>query len=384
MQHIWYICIYRENKFIKMRISQLYLVIVLGTAALTSCKKEPVPEPTPQAGCPSCTCNEFDYSGINESFTSATYGSVFYYQAYTEMTGRYVDYSMNMYGSGSVDVIPLDAIWQAECSNYTGEILRFADAAVKFDYSNYANVSKTVSFDANLDLGDYTFLIDGLSYAAPPAGVSVNVTNLTNGKHIAVSGNFTAIELGGWELAIDNMCIEDYVPAPSNPFCEEYEDTTFNTVCPSSQTSYGAPFYSSNGVSFRCKHVDYEGVSFLDGSVYLGAPNSYGADQNVNFSGQLLQVNNVDLELDFSGLSYTNKSVSFDISNVWDINDPNEFMVNGVALSTIPAGITYNVTSLGSATNGDPCYHVTIEGPINTIVLVGWEITYDNLCVDEL
>lgn len=367
-----------------MRLSKLSTVIVCGIVALTSCEKEPTLEPTPQTGCPSCACNEFDSSGINQSFTSAAYGSVFYYQAYTEMTGRYVDYSMNMHGSGSVDVITLDPIWEAECSNYTGEILRFSDADVMFDYSDYTNVSKAVSFDANLDLGDFLFLIDGLSYTTPPAGVLVNATNLTSGKHIAVSGNFTTIELGGWELAIDNMCIEDYTPAPSIPFCEEFENATSSTACPSSQLSYGAPFYSSNGVSFRCKYLDYEGISFLDGSVYWGAPNSFGADQNVNFSGQLLQLNNVDLELDFSALNYTNKSVSFDISNVWDITNPNEFMVNGAPLSTVPEGITYDITSLGIANNGDQCYHVTIQGPINTIVLVGWEVTYDNLCVDEL
>jgi hypothetical protein len=365
----------------KSKKMKLSFAVIVSLMTIASCKKEAVVEPTAETGCSTCLCNEFDSTGISQSVTVGAYGSVFYYQAYTSMVGKYVDYSMNMSGTGNIDVIPLDAIWQAENSNFTGEILRFTDASVKFDYSAYSSASKTVSFDANQDLGDYTFKIDGSDYSAPSNGVSVNVTNLTNGKHIEVSGTFTTIELGGWELVIDNMCTGDYLP---QSVCEEFEDTSFTSICSSAQTSYGSSFYASNGVSFRCKYVDYEGISSLDGSAYWGAPNIYGVDENINFNQQLLQVNNIDLELDFSTLNYTNKRLSFDISNVWDINDANEFIVNGSPLNTVPAGVTYNITSLGNANNGSLCYHVEIEGPINTIVLVGWEITYDNLCIQQL
>ncbi len=384
MQRKEYLAVYRVNKKEIMKNLKLTSTLVLALVLISSCKKEPVPTPTPQTNCSTCNCLEWDSTGVNQITSNTTYGSVFYFQANASMSAKYVDYSMLANGSGSVSSIPVDAIWQAENSNYSGEILLFADVDVLFDYSTYPSAYKALSFDFNGNLGDFTFKVDGNNYTSLPSGVSYTLTNLTNGYHIELSGPFSNVELGGWELAIDNMCIANYTPGPNTGMCQDFEDTTFISSCPTAQTSFGSPFYAVNGITFRTRYVDYEGISSLPGSVHWGAPSSFGSGQHVNFNGQLLQVNNCDLEINFSALAYTNKKVEFDISNLWTVDDANEFMVNGNPLSSLPAGVTYSIVNSGIAGNGNPCYHVTIEGPINTIVLVGWEITYDNLCVEQL
>lgn len=361
--------------------------ILLGLILLsiTACKDDFI-DPIPQNNCSTCTCLEFDSTAIIETTASNNYSAIFYFQASTSMMLKYTDYSMLMNGSGTADVITATGVWANENTNFSGEILHFSDVDILFDFSSYPQASKTIAFDVNGNLGDYTFKINGFNYTALPSGLSLITTSLSEGYHVEVSGNINTIELGGWELAIDNMCLEDYTPSSNPAICQEFEDTTFNTSILTSQTSYGSPFYtfSSGTITFKAKYVDYEALSFLNGSVFWGAPNAYGTDENINFVAQLLQINNCDVEIDFSALSYTNKRVSFDVSNIQSLNNTNEFMVNGVASGTLPSGVTYSNISLGNANNGAPCFRVQIEGPINTIVLKGWETTYDNICVESI
>ncbi len=161
-------------------------------------------------------CNDFDSIGISKSFTSNSYDPIFnYYDYMFTMQGKYVDYYGGIYGMGarnigSVNAISVDVLGENVNPNFAVEALIISDADIKFDFTNYDNPSKTVSFDVNGDLGEFTFLIDGMSYLSPPSEVTINTSSLSNDNHIEVSGTFNSIVLGGWELIIDNMCVKDY------------------------------------------------------------------------------------------------------------------------------------------------------------------------------
>lgn len=161
-------------------------------------------------------CNDFDSIGISKSFTSNSYDPILNnYNYIFTMQGKYVDYYGRFYGSGSqktgsVSVISVNYLNENYNPNFDVEALIISDADIKFDFTNYSNPSKTVSFDVNGDLGQFTFLIDGISYLSPPSEVLINTSSLSNGSHIEVSGIFNSIVLGGWELIIDNMCVTDY------------------------------------------------------------------------------------------------------------------------------------------------------------------------------
>ncbi|MEM6343175.1 MAG: hypothetical protein AAF927_04820 [Bacteroidota bacterium] len=359
--------------------------LLLGIAILSSCRESEIPELVPETGCATCNCNNMDSTEIAEPFSASVYDSVFYFRSYTAMSGKYVDYSLNNIGSGSLDAIAVDIIWQAENPNFSGEILRFADADIFFDFTTFPNSAKKVSFDINGDLGDFHFLINGVDYSLPQNALTLKVNPLSSGNFIELFGPINNIELGGWELAIDNMCVEDFVQPIVNldSLCFTFEDSSYSEDVLIPQTSYGAPFYvSPDGISFRTKWVDYFGAFPVNGSVFWGAPYTFGGDENVNFTQQLLQVNNCDLEIDFSSLPYLQKRISFDISNVFPVTQPNEFQVNGNPFSTLPNGVSYTSIPLGNAANGDPSFRVLLEGPINTIVLKGFEATHDNFCVE--
>lgn len=163
-------------------------------------------------------CNDFDSIDISKSFTSNSYDTIFNsYDYMFTMHGKYVDYYGGIYGTeprgtGSINPISVDALVLGENinPNLSVEALIIYDADIKFDFTNYSNPSKTVSFDVNGDLGEFSFLIDGMNYLSPPSEVLINVSSLSNGIHVEVSGTFNSIVLGGWELIIDNMCVKDY------------------------------------------------------------------------------------------------------------------------------------------------------------------------------
>ena len=148
---------------------------------------------------------------------------------------------------------------------------------------------------------------------------------------------------------------------------------------------YGDPVLTTMGVSFSVKYedlVDFDDI--LDYGIRDLTAAGY-SDENLNFEDRGWVFGEVKCLVDFSALAFSNKKVSFDISNgVFTPTDVNEFSVNGFDVGTLPAGITYNFVDLGLAGNGMTCYRVEITGDINTIEWRGFEIAYDNLCIEEI
>lgn len=162
--------------------------------------------------------------------------------------------------------------------------------------------------------------------------------------------------------------------------CISFDDTVLNISTTASQSTYPASsFYSKDSVSFYLKYKGNE-VPFIysysvDIKDTLGT--GWGINQNTNFKDHILILGDVDVKIDFSNVTYLTKKISFDFYNPGALPfSLNEFKVNGVSKTTLPAGVLYNYTPL---TYG---YHVEITGDINSIEIGGFETGYDNLCFE--
>lgn len=380
-----------------MKNTRFYLMLGMLLLTLIACEKEnnnptPIPESIPST-CSNCSCVGLDTIifqdtvGNNaKSFNNLAYSPVFYNSSLVGLQGRYVDYSAqgNAWG-GYCQIAPLTPLWQGQNPNFSGSILYIEDADVKFNYDGSFTNTKIVSFDVNKPLGAFNFKINGLDYNLANNKL-IKTTGLDNGYHIEISRHIIhSLELGGEDLAVDNICVKDQEP---NSLCISFTDSSFLDSCAITQTTYGAPFYAlldlNPPLKLRTKYTDYGSPSGLAGYIYWGISQTLGTGQHVAFSAELLEVSNCDLEFDISAFAYRNKRVSFDIANTWNIVNANEFNINNAGLGTLPTGVTFNLMYLGIAGNGSPCYRVIMEGPIDSFVLKGWETTYDNLCIEAI
>lgn len=372
-----------------------YIVSVLVALLMTvvSCEKEDVIDPVPETNCTSCPCVEFDGAGINESLSSTTYSPAFYFQGGVAVKGKYNDYS----GLGS-NLGAAESVLASSVSDpgmiFSGDVLNIKDADVLFDYSNVSHPTtlKSISLKTN-DLFATDIKVNG--------GSPWQYIIYTNNNAVELVGNINSIELGGEDVSIDDLCLNDFIPRNAIEYDSStinFNDTTFSSIytavtprdinySPVHQqevrllSQQHLPYPGNlDHIDFSIKYTDYAGTN-VDGYMHWGT-NSYPFnDFHNNFYAGVLELHNCDLEADFSSFSVVNKHVSFDISNDWAITNPNEFEVNGSPLGTLPTGISYHIIPLGNAANGSPCYRVVIEGPINTIVFKGNNTAYDNLYV---
>lgn len=367
-----------------MKNTRFYWIIGICLFIIFSCKKEVV-DPIPDTSCSTCSCMGIDTVVFSDTlgenqktFDTTAYSPVFYSSSFVQMQGRYVDYSAQGNFDGECQIMRLSPAWQNQNSNFSGRVLRLKDVDVKL--SGLATWGyKKLAFDVNKQLGDFTFKVNGVDYNASNA--IITTTALANGYRIEIIEHpLYEIELGGLDVAIDNLC---RITRDSFAICTPFGDSSYVENIPTTQTAYGPQFNTSFQAPFRIKYVDYDGNG-SPGSMGWGVSSASISGENVGFSGGVLQVNNCDLEVDLSVLIYTNKRVSFDISNTWNMTNPNEFNVNENGLGALPAGVSSTVMNLGTAGNGNPCYRVVIEGPINTFVLKGWQTSYDNLCIEPI
>ena len=157
----------------------------------------------------------------------------------------------------------------------------------------------------------------GSAASALPADITYTTTAQTNGVSVELSGIINTIELWGHEVAIDNLCIDSIwvdtttvtpPPTPTPPAfgCNDFQDTSFFANIPTSQTTYGAVWYSNNGVEFRSKYFDVDGL-MNPGSAALGdhvAAGYTGANGNTNYSGNIMYQGNAITEMDLSSFRH--------------------------------------------------------------------------------
>lgn len=369
-------------------------VLVALLMIVASCKKEDVEVPIPEK-CPNIG---FDAININESFSSTTYGSLFYAHNAVSMQGKYRDYSGLGTNLGSVKTILASTLPNPN-GNFVDKVLNIKDADVLFDYSavDHATRLKSITLKTDNSLHAGNLKING---GSPEEYIISQAAG-----EVKLLGGINNIELGGENISIDDVSLNNFLQDGTG-----WDSSTFTFDAPLSgginreyvdrvHTNYTLIYskgirilnqqnlpYPTNidSIYFRAKYVDYPSVSFFPhtgGAIEWGEDVSSDNDRNSNFSGGTLKVMDCDLEIDFSNLRIVEKHISFDVSNNISLIAPNEFIVNGVPWGTMPAGVSYTIIPLEDAENGKPCYRVVIEGPINTIVLSGNNTSYDNLSV---
>lgn len=159
--------------------------------------------------------------------------------------------------------------------------------------------------------------------------------------------------------------------------CDEYEGLLFFYDIPTTQANYGAPFYASNGVSYRSRYSDPLSGGFNGSVVFADHVISgfTGADGCSNFAGDIMYQGWAITEIDVTGAGFTNVIISLDVNRTFSTVNPLD--VNGTGVNTLPAGVTYSITPL---TFGS---HIELSGSVNTFVLNDHEIAIDNLCLKD-
>lgn len=366
-----------------------YIVGVLVALLMTvaSCKKEDVEVPIPEK-CPNIG---FDAININESFSSITYGSVFYAHNAVTMQGKYRDYSGLGTNLGSVKTILASTLPNPN-TNFVDKVLNIKDADILFDYSTVDHATRLKSITLKTDnlLHSGNLKING---GAP----NEYIVSQADGE-VKLLGGINNIELGGENISIDDVSLNDFLQDGTGWDSSTFVfDNTLNKFIDSADTDYTLVYtmgirilnqqhlpYPTNidSVYFRAKYVSATGTVNGGEKGLLAWGDDFPSDNkaNSNFSGGILKLLDCSLEIDFSHLSIIEKHISFDVSNHMLLVAPNEFRVNGAPLGTVPAGVSYTIIPLEDAENGRPCYRVVIEGPINTIELLE-SAAYDNLSV---
>jgi len=343
---------------------------------------ENLPDPVQNSG-----CYNFSDTTLSQTIptTQITYGAPWQTFAGAEYRSKYFDYS-GLLDPGTIDMsdhVAAGYTGANGCTNFSGPIFYQGNAITQADFASTPFTSKIVEFDINYIPAPgqaNPFMVNGQVVTALPAGISYSETPLTNGYHITLTGDISTLEFRGFEIGIDNMCVDSLVNPPSSVYtgdCIEFENNTLSVALPASQTSYGPSLYSEQGVDFRMK-MDLTSppnpspIGVVDNHVVAGFT---GANGNSNFSGNIFYQAYAMTIVDLTAIPFAAKSIEFDVNFIQFPNQSNPFFVNGQGISTLPSGVTYSATPLQ---NG---YHITLTGDISSFELAGYELAIDNICI---
>lgn len=337
-------------------------------------------------------CIDFQSVPVSQviPISQVSYGAVWHTEAGVSFRSRYVDFTAS-FNDGSVfvaDVAQTGFTGADGNSNFTDDIFVQGNCVTELDFSSVTNVDMEIEFDINYIMDDTEanpFRVNGDVVTSLPAGITYSATALTNGLHVHLTGAVSTLEIHGHEVALDNVCVDSGAVAPPPPppapaGCTAYDDTTWLQDILTTQTVYGAPWFTENGITYRTKYLDYDGAGNT-GLAAIGdhvAAGYTGSNGSTNFAGHIFYQGNAITELDFSGVGQPFVEVEFDVNYLYNDTDPNPFLVNGNPVGMLPGALTYNASPL---TNG---YHITISGPVTTLELWGHELGIDNLCVDSI
>lgn len=167
-------------------------------------------------------------------------------------------------------------------------------------------------------------------------------------------------------------------PRPPEKACEACVDFEAPLV---SGTQYGAPaghssgdvIFTSNGIPVSVYDFNFTGGGGTFNEARLEAPPApFG-------SGQTMRTNNINLEFDFSGLTFTPSEVQFEYL---DLGGFENLSVNGspVFAGDLPtAPVSVGGVSVAVYTAGDKGF-VILTGAVQKLRVGGQEFWIDNVC----
>ena len=185
----------------------------------------------------SSACIDFqDTNGVlTIAPTQTNYGTTWYSNNGVGFSSQYVDYTT--FGDPGMvyiaDYIASGYTGANGNSNFVGNIFFQYNTNTKIDFSALTINSKKIEFDVNYILNNGTanpYIVNGQPLNNLPAGITYTATPLAFGYHIVLTGNINTIEIHGHEVAVDNMCIDNFTSTPPCSVTAMFTYTATNSM----------------------------------------------------------------------------------------------------------------------------------------------------------
>jgi hypothetical protein len=269
---------------------------------------------------PNSSCYDFDTLVVPQTFnpTNSPAGTTFF-QAngvdfiidYQDHTGLGIDSSINF-----VDAITSG--FSGDNPNFIGNVIGIGEALLTMDFNNLSYLNKEVSFDMNYAGGNLsvnggpvvTQDISTYTGSLAPGVYHQWVPNSLGGGRLILTGPINTVQLGAFEMAIDNLCTQ---PIQGN-LCIDLDGVSGNPQFNPTNSPAGSVFYSDQGVDFSIKYENHTGTG-IDYSVnIIDAQVSNWINYHTDFSGNVMSIGEAKVVMDLTNFGQVSKQVGFDVT----------------------------------------------------------------------
>jgi len=225
------------------------------------------------------------------------------------------------------------------------------------EYGGNVNLTVNGDFRNEVDLIDLDGQVVG--------GVTITVTQTGNLGTLEASGEITEFVIGGQELWIDHICIEEGESPPQDCDCIDYE-----AEAPGTTYLDGQSLMSEDGHTMTVHGDGYARIAFDSPANQAG------------HTGNALELNNIDLTIDvdpdWSGLSlhygYTGGTVTIGVNGITPVTHPSALAFDG----TVMGDATIHVSETGGY--GVILVEMASDALLDTFIIGGQEFHIDHVC----
>lgn len=142
--------------------------------------------------------------------SQTNYGAVIFSEKDILFRYKYANNDSLSTSFGDVEIMNVDSTTYNH-DNFIGNIHFQGNINTQIDFTNYPFTNKVIEFDivgSPLIGLPNAFFINGGNLNVLPSGCSASYTSLSNGIHYVLSGPINTIEIKGFKVAIDNLCID--------------------------------------------------------------------------------------------------------------------------------------------------------------------------------
>ncbi|MCB9041429.1 MAG: T9SS type A sorting domain-containing protein [Lewinellaceae bacterium] len=273
----------------------------------------------------------------------------------------------------------------------------FINGGVEMDFSQFATVPTTISFDFSfcntssvvpqIVLGVNGELYSGLITDLPdnlPGGISIEfiplVNSLTQGQ-VILSGPIEHLLIGGQRIFIDNLCFNQ--PEPPVDDCISFD--VYDGFPTDTLADFGQPQdmrYEEDGVVVTARRIEWNGGANFFTGVYAFEDDNCGFgddDASLSFGGAL--------RFNFAGLPSLPERVAFDLAfcpgqeqNILLVVNNGDYRGPIANLPDMLANVAIAATSL--TPNGN-IWRVELTGTVEAFEIGGSGLAIDDVCFDN-
>ena len=158
------------------------------------------------------TCINFQDTTLSNTSTTTSYGTPFYSNSGIDFRFKFVS-GVNDPPIPGINIGTLSA-WNPYNPNFSGNLLWLGDNFVEIDFTSLTYTNKKITFDISYSANPpdiNAFNVNGTGLSTLPTGVAYTYTPLSAGIQVKITGPINTIEIRGFEVAIDNLCTEQFL-----------------------------------------------------------------------------------------------------------------------------------------------------------------------------